>query len=76
MKIILFPLHYIDGAFHRLGIDILDSYERFILFVGFSFGKIWKISEKLRLFFRAEVAGLGKYHTGGNGRIGVYRVNE
>ena len=27
-----------------------------------------------RLFFRAAMAGLGKYHTGGYGRIGVYRV--
>ena len=26
-------------------------------------------------FFRAATAGLGKYHTGGYGRIGVYRVN-
>ena len=25
-------------------------------------------------FFRAATAGLGKYHTGGYGRIGVYRV--
>ena len=24
--------------------------------------------------FRADMAGLGKYHTGGYGRIGVYRV--
>ena len=29
-----------------------------------------------RPFFRAATAGLGKYHTGGYGRIGVYRVNE
>ena len=28
-----------------------------------------------RPFFRADMAGLGKYHTGGYGRIGVYRVN-
>ena len=27
-----------------------------------------------RPFFRAATAGLGKYHTGGYGRIGVYRV--
>ena len=51
----------------------MTSYERFILFVGFYFGKMWKISEK-RQFFRADMAGLGKYHTGGYGRIGVYRV--
>ena len=53
---------------------ILDSYERFLLFVGFYFGKMWKIEEK-RPFFRADMAGLGKYHTAGYGRIGVYRVN-
>ena len=28
-----------------------------------------------RPFFRADTAGLGKYSTGGYGRIGVYRVN-
>ena len=28
-----------------------------------------------RPFFRAAMAGLGKYHTGGYGRIGVYRDN-
>ena len=26
-------------------------------------------------FFRADMAGLGIYHMGGFGRIGVYRVN-
>ena len=26
-------------------------------------------------FFRAAMAGLGKYYMGGYGRIGVYRVN-
>ena len=36
--------------------------------------KKWKILEK-RPFFRADMAELGKYHTGGYGRIGVYRVN-
>ena len=36
-------------------------------------GKMWKNMEK-RPFFRAATAGLGKYHTGGYGRIGVYRV--
>ena len=35
---------------------------------------MWKILEK-RPFFRADTAGLGKYCTGGYGRIGVYRVN-
>ena len=29
-----------------------------------------------RPFFRADTAGLGKYYTGGYGRIGVYRVNK
>ena len=28
-----------------------------------------------RQFFRANMAGLGKYHTGGYGRIGVHRIN-
>ena len=32
--------------------------------------KIWKNMEN-RLFFRAATAGLGKYRTGGYGRIGV-----
>ena len=27
-------------------------------------------------FFRAAMAGLGKYHMGGYGRIGVYSVNN
>ena len=27
-------------------------------------------------FFRAATAGLGKYHTGGYSRIGVYRVKR
>ena len=27
-----------------------------------------------RPFFRADMAGLGKYHTGGYGRIGVYKT--
>ena len=46
---------------------------RLLLFGGFYFGKMWKILEK-RPFFRADMAGLGKYCTGGYGRIGVYRV--
>ena len=49
---------------------ILDPYEWFILFVWFYFGKMWIFFEK-RLFFRADMAGLGKYHMGGYGRIGV-----
>ena len=36
-------------------------------------GKMWKNMQK-RLFFRAAMAGLGKYRMGGHGRIGVYRV--
>ena len=59
----------LDQAFHGLQNDILDSYEWFIFFVWFYFGKIRKILEK-----RPDMAGLGKYHTGGYGRIGVYRV--
>ena len=34
-----------------------------------------KILEK-QPFFRADMAGLGIYHMGGYGRIGVYRVND
>ena len=52
---------------------ILHPYERFVLFVWFYLGKMWKFLEKLP-FFRADMAGLGKYCTGGYGRIGVYRV--
>ena len=47
---------------------------RLILFGGYFFGKMWKNMEK-RPFFRAAMAGLGKYHMGGYGRIGVYRVS-
>ena len=36
------------------------------------YGKIWKN----QLFFRADMAGLGKYCTGGYGRIGVYRIQN
>ena len=36
------------------------------------FGKMWKCLEKLP-FFRADMAGLGKYCTGGFDRIGVYK---
>ena len=46
---------------------------RLILSEWFFFGKMWKNMEK-QPFFRAAMAGLGKYHTGGYGRIGVYRV--
>ena len=35
---------------------------------------MWKNMEK-RPFIRVAMAGLGKYHMGGDGRIGVYRVN-
>ena len=54
-------------------LDILDPYKRFILSEGVYLGKMWKFLGK-RLFFRADMAGLGKYCTGGFGRIGVYRV--
>ena len=46
-----------------------------IVYLGFSFGKLCKNMEKL-LFFRGATAGLGKYHTGSYGRIGVYGVNS
>ena len=45
----------------------------YLLKLNFYFGKIWKNLEKLP-FFRADMAGLGKYHMGGYGRIEVYRV--
>ena len=35
-------------------------------------GFFWKNSR----FFQADIAGLGKYCTGGYGRIGVYRVKQ
>ena len=43
---------------------------RLILLGGYFFGK----NMEKRPFFRAAMAGLGKYHMGGYGRIGVYRV--
>ena len=46
---------------------------RLILFGVLFCGKMWKNKEK-RPNFRAAMAGLGKYHMGGYGRIGVYRV--
>ena len=46
-----------------------------ILSKWFFFGKMPKNKEK-QLFFRAALAGLGKYCMGGHGRIGVYRVNQ
>ena len=62
-----------NRAFHGLYFDILESYGRFLPFFWFLFEEIWKFLEK-RPFFRADMAGLGKYHTGGFGRIGVYRT--
>ena len=50
---------------------LLEPYMRLILFGRYFFGKMWKNMEK-RPFFRAAMAGLGKYHMGGYGRIGVY----
>ena len=47
----------------------------YYFFVGSNLEKIWKIQEK-RLFFQADMAGLGKYSMGGNGRIGVYRARQ
>ena len=46
---------------------------RLIHFLRFSLekcGKMWRN----RPFFRADMAGLGKYCMGGYGRIGAYRV--
>ena len=43
---------------------------QFILSERFSLEKMWKN----RPFFRADMAGLGKYCTDGYGRIKVYRV--
>ena len=54
---------------------MLHPYMWLILFGVFYYGKIWKNLEK-RPFFRAATAGLGIYHTGGYGRIGVYRVKH
>ena len=64
----------LDSDFHGLKNDILEPYKRFILFLRFYFGKMWKSLEK-RPFFWADMAGLGKCCTGGYGRIGAYRVN-
>ena len=64
-----------NSAFYGLYFDILDPHKRLILFLGFYFGKMWNFFEK-RPFFRADMAGLEKYGTGGYGRIGVYRVND
>ena len=62
-----------NRTYHGLYFDILDPYKRLILFLVFYFGKMCKFLEK-RSFFRADMAGLGKYGMGGYGRIGVYRV--
>ena len=48
---------------------------RLILFGGYFFGKMWTNMEK-RPFFRVAMAGFRKYHTGGYGRIEVYRVKQ
>ena len=63
-----------EKALYGLSFDILDPYMQLIGCLGFSFGKLYKNMEKL-LFFRGATAGLGKYHTGSYGQIGVYRVN-
>ena len=44
-----------------------------IFFEGFYFGKIWKKYGKTAVF-PGGYTGLGIYHMGGYGRIGVYRV--
>ena len=46
----------------------------FLIFGWFFLGKLLK-SLEIRQFSRADTAGLGKYRTGGYGRIGVYKVN-
>ena len=46
---------------------------RLIVSLRFSLGKCGKIWKNL-LFFRADMAGLGKYCMSGYGRNGVYRV--
>ena len=38
------------------------------------FWKVWSFLEK-QPFFQVNMAGLGKYHMGGCGRIGVHRDN-
>ena len=45
------------------------------IFMGSNLEKFWKILEKW-LFFRADMAGLGKCCMGGHSRIGVYRVKH
>ena len=52
----------LDRAFRGLSNDILDPYERFILFVGFQFRKMWIFFLKTAVF------------PGGYGRIAVYKV--
>ena len=63
----------LNRPFHEFQNDILDSCGRFIFFVGFYFGKMWKILEK-RLFFRADMAGWGnttRADMAGLGSIGL-----
>ena len=40
----------LDRTFHQLKNDILDPYERFILFVWFYSGKMWKFLKKTAVF--------------------------
>ena len=46
----------------------------FFILIGSLLEKCGNFWEK-KPFFRADLAGLGKWRTGGFGRIGVYRVN-
>ena len=62
----------LDRVFNGLQFELLDPYEQFIDFGGFQFEKMWTILEK-QPFFRADMTGLGKYHTGGNRQIGELR---
>ena len=54
---------------------MLDPYEQFILFLGFYFGFFFFFLFRWP-FFRADMAGLGKYHMGGYGQIGDSRVKH
>ena len=56
-----------------MGFYLIYWTPQFILFVWFYFGKMLNVLEKRPFCFRTDMAGLGKYHMGGYGLIGVYR---
>ena len=60
----------LDKAFHRLAFDILDPYERFILLVGFYFGKMLKILRKKPTFLQENMASLGNTTWTDTARLG------